>query len=87
MIDAKTAAKEAYEYFQNMYPDQNLDAMLEEVELTDEGDKDFWLITLSYQGPKTNMAQLMGAPSRAYKIFKIDANSGEVQSMKIRSLK
>jgi len=85
MIDAKTAASKAYGYFQDLYSDKAPGkVLLEEVELTD--DQTFWLITLSHEIPIPNLAQLMGT-TRAYKIFKIDANTGEVRSMKIRTIK
>jgi hypothetical protein len=85
MIDVKTATNKAYEYFRDLYSGQAFDAvLLEEAELTD--DRNFWLITLGYQMPITNLPQLIGAPRRAYKIFKIDANTGEVKSMNIRTI-
>ncbi|MEW6380787.1 MAG: hypothetical protein AB1611_14430 [bacterium] len=87
MIDVKTAANKAYEYFRDLYADKDFSAvLLEEVELTD--DQNFWLITLSYLMPAMDPPQLFGtAPKRAYKIFTIDANTGKVKSMKIRTIK
>jgi len=64
---------------------------LEEVEFSE--DERFWLITLSYQikaepAPKAavpSMAAFFGPTSMTkYKVFKVDAQSGKVVSMKIR---
>ncbi len=57
------------------------DLRLEEVELSD--DRSQWLITLGYSISEDGM----GIRSvRHYKIFSVDANDGEVQSMKIREV-
>lgn len=92
MIDVKEAATKAAEYFGNIYSDQQYsDVLLEEVELTD--DEKHWLITLSYayEPPPSILDQYSGgAPPkpkpRKYKLFKIDAVTGKVEAMKIRSL-
>ena len=66
------------------------DIRLEEAELSE--DKQYWLITLSFKIPnkynENNIANLMGnlPYEREYKVFKIDATTGEVQSMKIRDV-
>lgn len=49
---------------------------LEEIEFT--LDEHFWLITLSYEQSTLDFAP------RQYKVFKIDAVTGEVRSMKIK---
>ncbi|WP_434688231.1 hypothetical protein [Pseudanabaena minima] len=57
------------------------DLRLEEVELSD--DRSQWLITLGYSISEDGM----GIRSvRHYKIFTVDATTGEVQSMKIREV-
>lgn len=90
-IDVKDAAKAAAEYFVELYPDtQYSDLMLEEVELSE--DEKHWLITLSYASeppppPPSGLEKLFSKQgSRKYKIFKIDAATGKVEAMKIRSL-
>ena len=91
MLDVKEAAHRASEYFAGLYADQAVSNMqLEEVELTDDGE--YWLITLSY--PVIPPSDRPGLPpilanlalQRKYKVFKIDAKTGEVKSMKIRTV-
>lgn len=84
MLDVKEAAERASEYFAGLYQDQRLsNVQLEEVELTDDGK--FWLITLSHPVPNESPA-LTFSFKRKYKVFKIDAKTGEVKSMKIRKV-
>jgi hypothetical protein len=88
MLDVKEAAHRASEYFAGLYADEDVEnVQLEEVELTDDGQH--WLITLSY--PVVPAADRPGMPfsfamKRKYKVFKIDAKTGEVKSMKIRNV-
>jgi hypothetical protein len=87
MIDVKTAVRTALNYlqeFQEFVPAKGV--LLEETEHDDSGD---WLITLStlddreeFLGPLT---PLMGS-KRSYKRFRIDGETGEVKSMKVRTL-
>jgi hypothetical protein len=78
MVDVKEATRTASEYFADLYPSNSYgDLRLEEVELTE--DEKYWLITLSYQDNKM-------IPRRQYKSFKIDAQTGKVQAMKIRTV-
>ncbi|HXD34293.1 MAG TPA: hypothetical protein VN643_24460 [Pyrinomonadaceae bacterium] len=80
MLDVKEATQKASEYFASLYATENLsDVRLEEVEQADHGK--YWLITLSYPVlPGLNLGK------KEYKIFKIDAKTGDVKSMKIRKL-
>lgn len=82
MLDVKEAARKASEYFAGLYATEKFtNVQLEEVELTE--DRKYWLITLSYPvGPE--LAPLNFNFKRKYKVFKIDAGTGEVKSMKIR---
>jgi hypothetical protein len=85
MIDVKEATDKAKEHLASFFPDAE-NVQLEEVELTD--DKAHWLITLSYEGVSHSVASsLLVGKSVRYKIFKLDAKSGEVLSMKIRDIK
>ena len=89
MIDVKGAAKAAAEYFSELYSDsQYSDLLLEEVELSE--DEKHWLITLSYAykpaRPPSALDILSKQSPRKYKVFKIDAATGKVEAMKIRSL-
>lgn len=89
MIDVKDAAKAAAEYFSKLYSGkQYSDLLLEEVELSE--DEKHWLITLSYAykpAPPASALDIFSKQSpRKYKLFKIDASTGNVEAMKIRSL-
>lgn len=94
--DAVTAAQHYFQSLKDLISDRVQDVMLEEVELSE--DKRFWFVTLGFERPvaqrKNALSELLPAPAlppdykyeREYKIFKIDAETGEVQSMKIREL-
>jgi hypothetical protein len=85
MIDVKEATGKAKEYLLSFFPEAEK-VQLEEVELTE--DKTHWFITLSYEGMSSSVASsLLVGKSVRYKIFKLDAVSGEVISMKIRDIK
>ena len=85
MIDVKEATSKAIEYLASFFPDAER-VQLEEVELTD--DKAYWYITLSYEGVSNSVASsLLVGKSVRHKIFKLEANTGEVISMKIRDIK
>ena len=83
IIDVKTAVRKALEYLrelQDYLP--KIEIRLEETEFVDPG---FWQITLSFS--ESPLGLPFGPPSaRIYKVFRIDANAGEVVSMKVRSL-
>ena len=84
MIKVKEASDKAKEYLISFFPDAEK-VQLEEVELTD--DKGHWFITLSYEGVSNSVASsLLVGKSVRYKIFKLDAESGDVISMKIRDI-
>jgi hypothetical protein len=96
-IDVRGAVTSATNYFQSlqdMISPQLQDLRLEEVELSE--DKKYWLITLGFERPvvqpKNSLNSLLEASppaykyEREYKLFKIDSETGEVQSMKIRDL-
>ena len=90
-INVKQAVITAQQYFnsiKNMIlsgTDKIEDLRLEEVELSQ--DKQFWLITLGFDCVnRNNRLQVVPQYAREYKIFKINAETGEVESMKIREL-
>lgn len=80
MLDVKEAARRASEYFAGLYSETINDVQLEEVEISEDGKN--WLITLSYPVPPTITAIF----KRKYKVFTIDAETGQVKSMKIRKV-
>ena len=93
MVDVRSAVVATREHFSSLqdmigYPTEDL--RLEEAELSE--DKKHWFITLGFIRPvdKTSnpLADLIASRNyeREYKVFKIDATTGEVKSMKIREL-
>lgn len=85
MINVKEATEKAKEHLTVFFPEAE-EIQLEEVELTT--DKAFWLITLSYAGVSNSVASsLLVGKSMRYKIFKLDSETGEVLSMKVRDFK
>jgi hypothetical protein len=81
MINVKQAVTKAAEYFADLYHDQFTNVLLEEVELSNG----YWLITLGYdRAPVLPRFGLKGP--RAFKVFKVDGETGEVISMKIREV-
>ena len=85
-IDVKEAVRRATEYAVSLYaPEQLQDLRLEEVELGDDG---FWYVTLGFlRQPASSLNPLlqMSRFQREYKVVKIDAQSGEVKALKMRS--
>jgi len=85
MINVKEATDKAKEYLVNFYPEAE-NVLLEEVELT--ADKSYWMVTLSFEGITSSVASsLLVGKSVLYKIFRIEAETGEVISMRIRDIK
>ena len=97
-INVKDAVRIAVEYVRGLYaPEELLDLRLEEVELSESGK--YWLVTLGFV-PEIKKQQRPIEPAaggllsmlrsqdleREYKVVKINATSGDVQSMKIRQL-
>ena len=99
MINVKEAVKIAIDYLKQLYDPMELhDILLEEVALSD--DEMNWYVTLGFSRPlpSTNPMQALTASilksqgmlsqtsyQREYKVFQIDATTGQVRSMKIRA--
>lgn len=90
-IDVRSAVMAAQNYFQSlqdMVGMQIVDLRLEEVELS--SDQTFWLITLGFNRRVDTAKDPFGINGfsfeREYKTFKINSETGEVQSMKIREV-
>jgi hypothetical protein len=84
-MDAKEATEKAVEYFKQFYPTVEK-VKLEEVEISD--DEKYWNIVLSYEDSEaTPLSYLQIGQQRIFKIFKIDAETGNVKSMKIKNIK
>ncbi|OUC13585.1 MAG: hypothetical protein B0A82_16650 [Alkalinema sp. CACIAM 70d] len=97
MIDVKNAVSSAYKYLQaiqEMFGGEFDDLRLEEIELSE--DQTSWLITLGYDLPIKNRSalhELLATPTqpqqlfrREYKLFKVNAETGMVEAMKIRKV-
>ena len=85
MIKVTEATEKAKAHLAAFFPDAD-NVQLEEVELA--GDKAHWFITLSYEGVSNSVASsLLVGKTVLYKLFTLDAKSGEVISMKIRDIK
>ncbi len=95
-IDVRSAVGAARSYLREVL-DQLVESgnqiqglRLEETELSD--DNQYWLITLGFDRPVGEHLDPLQAVvntkkyERDYRIFKIDAQTGKVQSMKIREL-
>ena len=97
MIDPRNAVKCATDYLDHMKDliGENFNNLrLEELELSDN--RLFWLVTLGYDilYKPSGIEKLMNPSNvseeafywREYKIFNVDSQTGQVQSMKIRSI-
>lgn len=85
MLSIRDAAKNALNFYKEIYPDINGE-LIEEVELDET--QHYWLITLSFpvenEPASTLTAALQPKIQRKYKVFKVNAQDGHVESMKIR---
>ena len=90
MIDVKKAVDVAQKYIRELYDDGMTTGLyLEEVELT--GDEKCWLVTLSFYSHRGGLGLIGGilAPGQGvqkYKVIRLDAATGQVKSMKIRTV-
>ena len=88
MLTVKEAVNRAFKFIHEAYADKTLHQLeLEEVELSE--DENHWFVTLGFSTPSSSrdaIETLVGTPrsERKYKIFKINAETGEIKSMKIR---
>lgn len=94
-FDAKQAARLSLEYFNELLPNATTsNVALEEVEFLE--DENCWLITLGFDDPiRINPNPLFStkvnffgpqSPARKFKVFKVNAKTGKVISMRIRKL-
>ena len=83
-IDVKSAVRIAIDYLREFNEFMPLrDFRLEEVEFDESGS---WLITLSAEEVNPGPFAALELSKRNYKRFRIDAQTGEVKSMKVRTL-
>jgi hypothetical protein len=87
-VDARQATKSAFDYFYTLFsntvPFLASDPSLEEIETSKDGR--YWLVTLGYNAPRPKdprLPEFLQVPMRKLKVFKVDAATGRVLSMKI----
>ncbi len=84
-IEVKKAVQVAKDYLSDIMPVPATEVLLEEVELSDDGR--FWLITLSYPTPAPSpILMLSGRGNREYRVVKLLSETGQFESIKIRTL-
>lgn len=86
MINVQEAIKRSLDYAKGFYGRSIDGILLEEIELVDETN---WIITLSFyleesSNPATRTFGILTQQNRRFKQFKINAESGDIVSMKIR---
>jgi hypothetical protein len=94
MIDVTLAVTAARDYIQKMQPllGGSLENLrLEEIELSE--DEQHWMVTLGYdtfykpyEVPRLLATSDIQTRSREYKLFRINADDGAVEAMKIRKV-
>lgn len=84
MIGVRQAVAAAREFAGALLEDEKLAGVsLEEVELS--ADDCYWMVTLGFPAePSGRFSQFASPSTREYKVFKVDAKTGTVGSMKIR---
>lgn len=84
-IDVKKAVELAKGYLSDVLEVPVHLMLLEEVELSE--DQQSWLITLSFPAPRLSPAQIVaGIANREYKVVRLQADTGKLVSIKIRTL-
>ena len=83
-MDVKKAVQLARAYLSEILSVSDSETLLEEVELSE--DQQFWLITFSYPAPEGSSLQVMLGGNRAYKVVKLNADTCEFVSIKIRTI-
>ena len=90
MATIKEAVDNASRFAQGtLGPERTAGLQLEEVESTNFGGEDAWLITLSMIAPPQGPFPALNAfaePKRDYKVFRVVKKNGEVTAMKIREM-
>jgi hypothetical protein len=87
MVDVKEAVAAAVVFMKHvMEPSRATDLLLEEVELARADRRQVWRVTISMPKPVAFRDVVSGARDRDYKTFTVDAETGQVKSMRIREL-
>jgi len=83
MIDVRQAVILAEKYFAELSTRGGI--LFEEVELAENGNHPSWLVTLSAPSPGSVFVGAGPPTARDYKVFKINAEDGTLESVKIRT--
>jgi len=87
-MEVTEAIQRALTFIQTVIKDNRVGSMLlEEVELSE--DSRYWLITISLPSPVASGALFVGNAGRQerdYKVVRIDAQTGKVESIKMRKV-
>lgn len=83
-IDVKQAVRLAEQYLAAFYEGKDFrNIRLEEVEWLEQ--ENTWLITLGFDAPvRDSLAAALGQRRREFKVFEIDALSGQFRAMRMR---
>ena len=86
MITVQIAIRNALSFLDDVYgPDGVTGVRLEEVELSE--DSRHWYVTISIEvRPPSTFEAAAGLKNRDFKIFKVQAEDGKVESMRIGTL-
>jgi hypothetical protein len=82
-ISPQEAASTAAKYLKDLVPIQGT-PVIEEVEFVESANE--WHITLGYQPADSSNHFAYALGKRDYKIFRVNADTGDVLSMKIRNI-
>ena len=91
MVDVKAAVAKAMDYLKDMYQIEHFrDVLLEDVDISE--DNRYWNVTIGFTRHQEStsggpMATLIGQSTefkREFKVFQIDAESGDLRSMRSR---
>jgi len=87
-ISLKDAAKNAKAFVADLYREDHVsDLLLEEIRLS--SDEREWLVTIGFMPPWMNrgVTAVLGPhpKNRAYKVVSVDAQTGEVRDLRIRT--
>jgi len=84
-IEVHEAIRSATKTLQALYEGRELhNLLLEEVEMAE--DESEWIVTLGFDAPDSSAPSILPSMKRHYKLFHINAESGKVKSMKIRTI-
>ena len=85
LLDARQATESAFKCFRSLFPKLAVSQVtLEEVEASEDGK--YWMVTLGFNQSRSSdplLPDFLRVPMRKLKVFKVNATTGRVLSMKI----